>query len=96
MQGGDGSRSQTYRSSGGIGSMTAGTCLEHPHHDALLQFAQVPRMHIVCYAVSMVVDGGVEDCIFCGRQSRNQIHCRIIMGMAKCRTSPTFLELRLI
>jgi hypothetical protein len=27
--------------------MTAGTCLEHPHHEALLQFAQVPRMHIV-------------------------------------------------
>ena len=33
--------------------MTAGTCLEHPHHEALLQFAQVPRMHIVA------VDGGV-------------------------------------
>ena len=27
--------------------MTAGTCLEHPHHEALLQFIQVPRMHIV-------------------------------------------------
>jgi hypothetical protein len=38
--------------------MTAGTCLEHPHHEALRQFVQVPRMHIVGMLLSIVVDGG--------------------------------------
>ena len=43
--------------------MTAGTCLEHPHHEALLQFAQVPRMHIIVGAVSVkwMAERGNED-----------------------------------
>jgi hypothetical protein len=75
--------------------MTAGTCLEHPHHEALLQFAQVPRMHMVVMLFSIAVEGGVGEWRFRGaengglasifgvRQSRNQIHCPMIMGMAK-------------
>lgn len=39
--------------------MTAGTCLEHPHHEALLQFVQVPRMHMVVMLFSIAVEGGV-------------------------------------
>jgi hypothetical protein len=39
--------------------MIAGTCLEHPHHEALPQFAQVPRMHMVVILFSITVDGGV-------------------------------------
>jgi hypothetical protein len=41
--------------------MIAGTCLEHPHHEALPQFAQVPRMHMVVILFSITVDGGNDD-----------------------------------
>ena len=49
--------------------MTAGTCLEHPHHEALLQFVQVPRMHMVVMLFSIAVEGGVGEWRFRGAEN---------------------------